>query len=141
MIDITGPLRKAYYDALNGNISVPVCEQYLDTNQYPNATKYVIIQNQTVNDASLKCGINQDSSLQLDIVTIFNANSGGSRQAELIANEILELIFPVKEIVLPAQIGIKIWRGWLEGSRNITQETSTSRIFRKILILNHTITQ
>lgn len=151
MIEISHLLRKAYLDALAGleleATPIPVFDEYVDPNigtaSLSNCTAHVAIQNQTVNDASLKCGTNQSATLQLDIVTEFPINSGGFLTAELISNEILQILFPDggKTIALEPVADIKVWRGWLESARNIPMETSTHKIYRRVLILQHSVTQ
>lgn len=153
MIEIKHLLRRKYIDKLATltylNQPIPVNSDYLQVapailplGNSSHIQAYVIVQNQTVNDDSLKCGINQNTSLQLDIVTVFNANSGSSLQSEEISQEIMDLLFPLGGKVLDISIaGFVIWRGWLESSRSITQETADNRIFRNILIFNHSITQ
>lgn len=153
MIDIKPLLRKAYIDKLAGLTylaqSVPVDHEYLTSEPavlpVGNSTlieAYVIINNQTVNDNSYKCGINQSSSLQLAVTTVFNANSGNSLHSELIANEIFALLFTENEkrIYFDTE-GLGVWRAWLESSRVIVEETKDKRIFRNILIFNHSVTQ
>ena len=99
---------------------------------------YVLITNQTTNDASLKCSRNEILSLQLDIVTVYDANSGGFKLAEQVANKILNTLFIGQQIQLQNS-KLNTWSGFLESSPNISEETASSRIFRKILVLNHQI--
>lgn len=153
MKDIKPILRKGYLDALSSltylGVSIPVDHEFLTKQEailpIGNSTKvkaYVIIQNQTVTDDSPKCLVNQNTSLQLDVVTIFNANAGTAYHSEQISNAILDILFPGSslDMELSLQYG-NLWRGWLESTRTIVQETNTSRIFRNILIFNHTINQ
>lgn len=153
MIEIKHTLRKAYIDRLATltylGQSIPVDQDYL--NGAPaylpvgNSTQieaFVIIQNQTVTDRSPFCGVVQDTSLQLDVVTVFNANAGNSYHAEMIAQEIFDLLFTTdtKRIIFTLT-DLNMWRGWLDSSRQLVQETSDSKVFRNVLIFQHSISQ
>lgn len=148
MIDIKPNIRKAVIDSLSGlkylNVSIPVNQDYLTSNPaYINLGNvggfqaYVIFQNQTVNNNSTKSCLNENSSFQLDIVTVFNANSGGSVHAENIATSILTILNPngTPNFELSTS-GMTVWKMRLLSTRGITQETSTSRVFRNILIFD-----
>lgn len=153
MKEIKHLLRKAYLEKLAGltylNQAIPVDQDYLNVPPailpIGNSTQvlaHVIFQNQTVNDSSLKCSINQETSLQLDVVTQFNANSGNSAHAELITQEIFDLLFTSDQQRLSFPIpGLNVWRAWLESSRQLSEETKDIRIFRNILIFNHSVQQ
>ena len=155
MIEVKHLLRKAYIDKLAGlNLggqSIPVCESYLPSNKKPGVLNlaglpkgeaYVIIHNQTVDDASTKCGVNQGASLQMDIVTVYPAIGGSSLASELIANEVFSLLYPnggqQMDISIP---NLNVWRAWLVSSISIEQDTKESKIFRNNLIFNHSIQQ
>jgi hypothetical protein len=144
-------LRESYISLFQNyeynGVSIPFFDEYvspsialpqIQISTYLAPKCYVLITNQTTNDASLKCYRNENLSLQLDVTTIYDANSGGFKLAELIANDILEKLFIGQQIQLTNN-ELNIWRGWLESSPNISEETQTSRIFRKILVLNHSI--
>lgn len=153
MKEIKHILRKAYLDRLASltylSTSIPVDQDYLNGPAailpVGNSSKieaYVIIQNQTVNDRSPKCGIDQDTTLQLDVITVFNANSGNSYHAEMITQAAFNLLFtPDSKRITFTIADMYLWRGWLESSRQIVQETSESKIFRNVLIFQHSISQ
>lgn len=153
MIEVKHILRKAYIDRLATltylATSIPVDQDYLNGHpallQIGNSTPiqaYVIIQNQTVTDRSPFCGVVQDTTLQLDVVTVFNANAGNSYHAEMITQKIFDLLFTsdTKRIIFTLT-DLNMWRGWLDSSRQLTQETSDSKIFRNVLIFQHSISQ
>lgn len=144
-------LRESYialFDNFQYNgINIPFFDEYVTPNavlpQVPISTFlapkcYVLITNQTTNDASLKCSRNENLSIQLDVTTIYDANSGGFKLSEQIANEILGTLFIGQQIQLNNE-ELNIWRGWLESSPNISEETQSNRIFRKVLVLNHSV--
>lgn len=153
MIDIKSNIRKAVIDSLSGlkylNVPIPVNQDYLT--DYPanislgnvgGFQAYVIFQNQTVNNNSTKMCLNENSSFQLDVVTVFNANSGGSIHAENIATSILTILNPgnTPNMDLSAS-GMKVWKMRLLSTRSISQETSSNRIFRNILIFDLSVNQ
>lgn len=155
MIEVKHLLRKAYYDKLStlsfNNMAVQVFQNYLPSNfkgqtfsidGVPHGQAYVIIQNQTVDDDSTKCVVNQNSSLQLDVVTKYVATGGSTLLSELITNEIFELLYPNGGQQMDLSLSeANLWRAWLVGSRTIEETTQDSKIFRNILIFNHTIQQ
>jgi hypothetical protein len=155
MIEVKTALRTAYFGALQNNINylgvnIPMDQDFFNgvpaTLPIGNSTQvqaYVIFQNQTVNDNNSPfCHVNQNTSCQLDIITRFNANSGNSYHAEQITQKIFDLLFTSdpKRIIFTLT-GLNMWRGWLESSRALVQETSDERIFRNILIFQHSISQ
>lgn len=153
MIDIKSNIRKTIIDALAGltyfTVPIPVNQDYLTSapaqinlGNIGGFQAYVIFQNQTVNPNNTKQCLNENSSFQLDVVTVFNANSGGSVHAENIASSILTILNPADtpnfDITIP---GMNTWRMKLTSTRGITQETSTSRVFRNILIFELSVNQ
>lgn len=155
MIDIKSNIRKAIIDELvNAPLtylsqSIPVNQDYLTSapavislGNVGGFQAYVIFQNQTVNSNNTKQCLNENSSFQLDVVTVFNANSGGSVHAETIGTNILTILNPANtpnfDIVIA---GMNTWRMKLTSTRGITQETSTSRVFRNILIFELSVNQ
>lgn len=151
MRNVSQDLRLAYVQALSSlklnGVAIPVVDEYLNVSEAQlnitptlKAKAHVKITNQTNNDASLKCAINQNHTLQLDCTVTFPANSGGYLQSELIADNCLDLLFDGMKTKLNSEY-LNIWRAWEEGARNITEETTTSRIFRRVLIFNHSLQQ
>lgn len=155
MIEVKHLLRKAYGNKLStlsfNGMAVQVFQNYLPSNfknntyaidGQPNGSAYVIIQNQTVDDDSTKCGVNQNSSIQLDVVTKYPATGGSTLLSELITNQIFALLYPNGGQKMDLSItGVNLWRSWLVGSRTIEETTNDSKIFRNILIFNHSIQQ
>lgn len=155
MIDIKSNIRKAVIDSLlNAPLAymgknIPVNQDYLTDapaiipmGNVGGFEAYVIFQNQTVNNASTKMCFNENCSFQLDVVTVFNANSGGSIHAENIASSILTILDPsgTPNMDLSAS-GMTVWKMRMLSTRAISQETSTSRIFRNILIFDLSVNQ
>ena len=155
MIDIKSNIRKSVIDSLiNAPLTylgedIPVNQDYLTDapaiiplGNTGGFEAYVIFQNQTVNNNSTKQCLNENSSFQLDVVTVFNANSGGSIHAENIGASIMTILTPngTPNTNLDAS-GMYVWKMRMLSTRAITQETSTSRIFRNILIYDLSVNQ
>jgi hypothetical protein len=112
MIDVKKPLRKAYYELLNGSLlynaaGIPVSDD-IKKLQDAGTNIYVLISTQSGSDTSSMQSWDSDEDLALDIV--FKASSRANRQAvDDIANQILGLLLPSPGIqALPSQTGIQI---------------------------------
>lgn len=137
-------LRQAYIQSLAdlklNNIPIPVNDEVLTSPAavINKAQCYVILTNQTVNDApGTKCGDAYLASIQVDIVTKFPINSGAKLTSELISVEVLKLL---KENP-PALEELNIWKWGLETNRGLREDSDTYRIFRKILVFSHNINE
>jgi len=151
MIDIKSNIRKTVIDSLSGltyeGKIIPVNQDYLTSAPAiiplgQGFEAYVIFQNQTVNNNSTKHCLNENSSFQLDVVTVFNANSGGSIHAENIGASIMSILDPnnTPNMDLDAP-GMCVWKMRYLSTRSISQETSTNRVFRNILIYELSVNQ
>lgn len=155
MKEVKHLLRKAYYDVLKDikfdGKPLQVVQNYLPTKDIINTFKvdsspqgqaYIVMSNQTVNDDSPKCLINQNASIQLDIVTVMPSTGGSTLLAEKITDKVFELLFPnggnEMNISIP---DMHVWRSWLVSSRTIEEVTPSNLIYRNILIFNHSINQ
>lgn len=112
MIDVKKPLRKAYYELLNGfllynAVGVPVSDE-LKKLQDAGTNMYVLISAQSGSDAGTMRSWDSDEDLALDIV--FKASARANRQVvDDIANQIFGLLMPSPGIhALPSQAGIQI---------------------------------
>lgn len=155
MIDIKSNIRKAVIDKLKNypltyqSVAIPINQDYLTSapaviplGNAGGFQAYVIFQNQTVNNNSPKMCLNENTSFQLDVVTVFNANAGGSIHAENIGGNILSILDPANTPNMDlAASGMTVWKMRLLSTRGITQETSTSRVFRNILIFDLAVNQ
>jgi len=155
MIEIKTALRSAYFSALQDNVNylgvnIPMDQDFFNgtpaTLPIGNSSQvqaYIVFQNQTVNDNNSPfCHVNQNTSCQLDVVTLFNANSGNSYHAEKITQAIYDLLFTTDPKRITFNLpDLNLWRGWLESANALVQETSDQRIFRNVLIFQHSISQ
>lgn len=151
------PLRKAYVLALSNltykGVKIPVYEEKATptTNRpfanipYGNTTvqAYIVLLNQTSNDNSSKCIRNDQASIQVQITTVWPQDKGGSLMAEEISDLVTAELFDESGLfnlmVLPTPF--EIWKGVLEGARNMPYETETNSVWVRQLILNNWITQ
>lgn len=155
MIDIKSNIRKTIIDTLltsplkYQNVVIPVNQDFLTDApaQIPLGNvggfqAYVIFQNQTVNPNNTKMCLNEDSSFQLDVVTVFNANSGGSVHAENISSSIMTILNPAGtpnfDISIP---GMNTWRMKLVSNNGRPNEGTSNRIFRTIMVFQLSVNQ
>lgn len=152
---VTLPLREAYYSKLKNiqylGVRIPVCEEYLNENEAvlnvgnnKQIRAYILLMNQTENDDSnAKCMKNDQSSIQIQVNTVFNANSGNSEHAEKIANIILAMLYPTIhykiDIVLPEPYDL--WKTQIVTSRNINYQNNSDRIWTKQIVINNFVSQ
>lgn len=156
MIDIFLPLRQAYIERLATleylNVAIPVDDENLTkpkailTVGQPPVNAWVLIQNQTMQDNSGQCCINQDTQLQLDIVTEFitgtGGNSGNFTHADMIAQAIKDLLFDGCSNQTTLTIDdLNLWRSWQSGGTHLMVEFSASRLYRSIMFMSHSIQQ
>lgn len=98
MIDVKRPLRKAYYDLLNGfllynGVGVPVSDD-LKKLQDAGTNIYVLISVQSGSDNRTMQSWDSDEDVSLDIV--FKAAARANRQVvDMVADQILQLLFPI----------------------------------------------
>lgn len=155
MIEVKHYLRKAYLQKFASltyqGKAIPMDDENLTKPpavfNYGNipVEAYVLIQNQTLQDASPKCAVNQNTQLQLDVTTVFptgTTNNGGYMLADQISDVILQELFPgaINQIDLPFPEA-QLWNGYLVSSQHLFSEFEASRVYRNILILNHSIKQ
>lgn len=152
---VTLPLREAYYSKLKNiqylGVRIPVCEEYLNENEAvlnvgnsKQIRAYILLMNQTENDDSnVKCMKNDQSSIQIQVNTVFNANSGNSEHAEKIANIILGILYPTIhykiDIILPEPYDL--WKTQIVTSRNINYQNNSDRIWTKQIVINNFVSQ
>lgn len=153
MIEIAPLLRKAYVSKLSNLVFfskvVPVWDTFeKEATIYPNINNmqaYILIKDITVNDDSPKCSINEDVSIQVQVVTMFNANTGESLYSEQLGNTVLGALMPFsRNRVDIGELGNEqawSWIGRKVSARQINSETATTRIFSRNYIFSHKITQ
>lgn len=132
-------VRTAYYQALEGNveiegITVPVYDGVPSDAEFP----YILLSTQdSIGGRELKdddC-FNTDESILLDIVTGFPGNTGGKKQSDLIANEILQIVHP------KITIDSKEVRTTFISGITLEEQNGAQKIFRRLLRFRNNIFQ
>lgn len=157
MQPVTLAVRESYAAALQGlvykNVLIPVFEEFVEESVL-NKIKpvmignipikvFIILLNQTANDNSAKCQRSDQSSIQLQIKTIFPKAMGGSKTAEEVAALVMDKLFnttPHKTtIVMPTPFNL--WKSSLMGSMNIPYRTETGFTFVHQMIFMNWVSQ
>ena len=155
MVEVAPLLRMAYVAKLANiqsfNVVIPVWDTYEKahatiSNGNLNFTAYILIKDITVNDDSPKCMINEDVSIQVQVVTVFNANTGESLYSEEIGQSVLIALDPSGRNRIDIRAlgqgvpSATAWMGRKESARQINSETATQRLFTRNYIFTHKIT-
>ena len=155
MIEVAPLLRMAYIAKLANiqsfNVVIPVWDTYekssaIISSGNLNFTAYILIKDITVNDDSPKCMVNENVSIQVQVVTCFNANTGESLYSEQIGQEVLNALDPSGRNRIDIRTlgsggtSATSWIGRKESARQINSETSTQRLFTRNYIFTHKIT-
>jgi len=152
---VTLPVRRAVYQALKDNVTymgvvIPVWEEYANGKQAvltvgvnSPVTCWIRLINQTEDDNSPKCLRNSSGSIQVQVQTSFNANSGNSVHSEEIMNLILGILFPAHDsssVSLPDPF--KLWEFKVTSFPNIPViESNTNRIWVKQAVIEYQVSQ
>lgn len=110
MIDYDTGLRKAYYDALSGNVTIdsseiPVVDEKLDT-QLTEHDIYIKFTTQNVTQGNNKSYFAANIDMNIDIVQLTDS-VGGKLIVDDVAGQIMTLLFPTKNttaLVLPSPL-------------------------------------
>lgn len=98
-------VRTAYYNALKGNITlngnnVPAMDRIKAKQQTP----YIKLSTQTAVEGQrgkIDCKT-QDTTILIDIVTAYDGDRGGKQDADIIADQCLEILAPEDDADLPS---------------------------------------
>lgn len=132
MRDVKKPLRGAYILALAG-ISVPVYDKFVPSTNISDT--YVVITNQTDLEVNFnKCGSEHQPTVVLDIVHR-TTEQGGSRYCDDVADEILQIV-PEGTLSIP---GFEVKDSRVVGDDDLSEYTSTLKVYRRILRFQHTV--
>lgn len=137
MKEVNLQLRQAYYALINGHITVngeaiplfylQVPDQYHDL--------YIVINSMNSADAGgAKCALVTDSAIQFTIFTRLERNSG--YEADLIASQLFELIFPNQQTIIPGTLSIELVNDNVIGSLDAA---ANKQVVERILTFNHKI--
>lgn len=132
MRDVKKPLRGAYVTALAA-ISAPVYDKFVPASNV--ADTFVVVMNQTDLEVNFtKCGSEHQPTVVLDIVHR-TTQEDGSRFCDDVANEILPIITETGVNL----VGFEVKDTRLVGDDDLSEYTSTLKVYRRILRFQHTI--
>ena len=145
MIDVKKPIRKAYFELLNGALSfggnnVPVSDdakKLADT-----ASVYVILSNQAGSDAGTMQSFDSDENIVLDIV--YKGSSRVNKEVvDDVASQIFNLVLPRPgEDGLPRQMGVQINCVRVSGDTYLTMAlNSANSVVRRLLTFKQHVRQ
>src|SRR5881628_3167605 len=145
MIDVKKPIRKAYYELLNGALSygsanVPVSDdvkKLADT-----ASVYVILSNQTGSDSGTMQSFDSDETIVLDIV--YKGSSRVNKEVvDNVASQIFNLVLPRPgEDGLPQQMGVQINCVRVSGDEYLTMSLNNSNsVVRRLITFKQHVRQ
>lgn len=147
MIDVSQPVRKAYYELLNGNllyngIGVPVSDD-LKKLQDSGSSVYVLLSNQDGVNSDTMQSWDSDESIVLDIV--FKAATRSNKAVvDNVAGQIFALLLPspTAAAALPVQTGIQINCVRLDSSRYLTSSLGQANtLVRRLLTFKQHVRQ
>ena len=143
MKDASHFVRKSVYEALNGNVTlnsanVPVYNVVPSSATSP----YILItslQNNIVQN--IKDTFLMQVQTQIDVVTSFDTNTGGQLNANLIMNQITNLLVSRNSFFDLSSNNFKCVSSQNDGIAYVTDDTATETIFRAILTLTNDVEQ
>lgn len=133
--------------------AIPIFEEFVEETATKKKAKitignmqveaYCVLLNQTTNNDSAKCARNDLASVQIQCVTVFPANKGGSKTSELISEKVMALLIDESGLfnTLVLEEPFSAWRGELVNIVNIPFNENNSRAWATQLILEYAITQ
>lgn len=136
MIDVAGPLRVGYYNALNGHISVPV---YGGQGSQTDSA-FVIIAGITDTPANTLNGFRTDAVIDIDICHR-QQNGFTYDRVDSIANEVLQLLIPDVDIAGFTVASFQVVNVQRIGARYIEEPGQDENMIRRILRIKQTLIQ
>lgn len=145
MIDVNGPLKKAYKTALTGivfnSFTVPVYATYLPDNIA--AENYIVFGSVTNNAIGTINSQDTATSMRVTVYTTGSRNNNGDA-ADYIGGKVLERIHasPSFNIALPVGVALQMTGTTLESDTTQDYSLSGNKIYiDRILIFRHSILQ
>lgn len=140
MIEVAHHIRKAYFDLLDGNLTldgnnVPVYDELAEDES---GEAYVVLSTQTDAGDANKHAFISDHSITIDVVTRF-VTSARKYPSEQIAEQILNLVLPTPQttgLVSPAGLQIAAVR-LLDTQSLGPEQFDTWKVVRKIIRIGH----
>lgn len=145
MIDVQYPLRKSYYEVLNGNLlyngmGVPVSDD-IKKLQDTGSNIYVLLSTQSGSDTGTMQSFDSWENIDIDIV--FKAARSNKQVVDMVASQVMNAILPAPGIDgLPRQTGVHISCVQLQRSQEIPAIMGqTLMITRRVLTFRQRIRQ
>lgn len=105
---------------------------------------YIILlnQNSNLNDQN-KCNRNDSASIQIQVTTKFPSGTGGSTQAEQIAELILNKLYPNnnKFMLISLPSPLYVWKSQVELVKNLNYDDEIGRTFITQLVISCQVSQ
>jgi hypothetical protein len=140
--DVNYELRKAYYTALQGVISVNVYDSVIPKGSVDydaNSFKYVLLSTSTNVSDNDKSSHGWDNTLLLDVVTGYHQFPGKKENDDICA-EIMPIIFP-QSLNYLSVTGFTIIGTDIIGNEDLVEETETHIITRRLIRVRNLIRQ
>lgn len=151
MKDVSPYVRQSFVNSLSEltaqGVMIPVADEMLPVSVSPakihsNGIAYVIIRDQQETPSNFNgCGIVQDASITLDVITKFPKGTGGKLTSELISNEIQQIVNPFRGQHLAIDPQFKVLGIRKDLSQGLVENTDTETCYRKIIIYTLTINE
>lgn len=142
MKDLVLPLRTGYYNLLNnmvvGGKIIPVFDMQAP---YPAQTPYVIIEGIVPISDNTKDSFNSEVTVDLLVYTTYQGDFGGSRESDLITNEILQRVIPTPGRSGVSAAGFNVYMAKQIGSNSEMSESNTKNTYRRRLTIEHLVEQ
>lgn len=138
--DVNFELRKAYYSALQGTISVNVYDEIVPVDAVSkdaNSFKYVLLSTNTNVSDNDKTEHGWDNTLLIDVVTGYHRFPGRKENDDICA-EILPIIYPASNSYLTVT-GFKIITTEIIGNETIIEPSDTHTIVRRLIRVRNII--
>lgn len=146
-------IRTAFFDALQGivykGVTIPVWEEVINGSisvigvGNMQAEAYIIIQNQTANDISVKCRRTDECSIQVQINTRWAIGTGGSKSAEEIGELVCDKLFTATNLETSVVLDspFQMWKSKLESTRNIPYQTEDKFVWVHNMVFTAWVSQ
>jgi len=143
MIDVNGPLKKAYKTALTGivynTVAIPVYANYLPDNI--TAENYIVFGPVTNNSIGTLNSQDTSSLMRVTVYSTGNRNNNGDA-ADYIAGKVIERIHPTQSFAITIDGAFQITATSLESDTTQDYGVNANKIFiDRILIFKHSILQ
>lgn len=136
------PLRRGYYQLLNeievGDYTIPFFDKKAPN---PSQTPYIIIQGITPFSGNTKDNFGESTQVTLFVYTSYMGDFGGTELADLITEQVLELVIPEPGKSGVSATGFNVYMAKLVDTKDEKFEHEAKTTFRKRITIEHLIQQ